>query len=84
MSRIDIGLKDNYDILEKTKVNDRRIIQLVIGSCRTYFHDDSNVDYKYILFSRKMNEHKRYRLIGIYNDIDETDPWQFKNFLFVD
>lgn len=74
MSRIDIGLKDNYDILEKTKVNDRRIIQLVIGSCRTYFHDDSNVDYKYILFSRKMNEHKRYRLIGIYNDIDETDP----------
>lgn len=75
MSTIDIGYKDNYQVIEKTKVNDKKIYQLVIGKCKTYFYEKRpRGDFKYILLFRKVNKHFHYRLIGIYHDVDEMDP----------
>ena len=75
MSIIDIGYKNDYDIIEKTKVNGKKIYQIIIGACRTYFYEKHpRGDYKYILLHRIMDSYQYYRLIGIYYDANESDP----------
>ena len=78
MSTITIGNRDEYQIIEKTQVNGRKIIQLMIGTCKHHFYESMrDIHFKYILLSRNLIKNydvNSFILIGIHQDIDDTDP----------
>jgi hypothetical protein len=78
MSTITIGNRDEYKIIEKTQINGRKIIQLMIGTCKHHFYGSiRNRHFEYILLSRNLIKHQdvnSYTLIGIHQNIDDTDP----------
>jgi len=72
-STIDISSSKDYQVREKTNVNDQGIIQLVIDDCHTYFYDEN---YEYIVLLRKIGNTKfyNYTLIKIRGELNEDDP----------